>query len=580
MPERAVPSTGVPTTFPSSSRTKRRRAVGLAAALAAAALAAAGWAVHEARAQRREMEAALRSSAGVLARTLVPALAAASNAARELDDVVAWKLLDNARLLARLDAADALDDVTLHAVLESNGLDAVVLVAADGAILRRAGAPTPELVDPRVLEVARGRGEETILGWTSDDATGHVAAAAARPGGGAVLVRTDATTAYAFARRLGVAGLLDSTVGTGGVLYLAYSEQPAGIGTEASWDGGPIPPPAGSDAIRRVRDRSVLELDFPIPAPAGQQASLRVGLDADPLIRTSAAGMRRTLLVACTLAGLGFVTAMLGVVARARAVEREHAARRVADSERARQRAERLAAAGALAAGVAHEIRNPLNAIGIAAQRIERFPDPVRDAALAGRIRDEIRRLEEVLDDYLRLARPAPGAREPADLVALANEVVDLLEAEASARGTRLGVRAPSGPVRVRVDAQALRRALVNLVRNAVEAAPAGGAVEVIADRSDRTVRLRVVDDGQGPDPELGDRAFEPFVTTRPAGSGLGLSLVRRVAEEHGGRASLAARPGGGAEAVIELPDEGAECADCAEATATEATEGAEGGAT
>jgi signal transduction histidine kinase len=202
-------------------------------------------------------------------------------------------------------------------------------------------------------------------------------------------------------------------------------------------------------------------------------------------------------------------------------------------------------------------VRNPLNAVSLAAQRIERsHADDEVCREFVGRIRDEVGRMDEILKGFLDLARPAAGPRRGADLRELAREVRGLLAPEAAERGLELSVE--EGPaVFAVVDREAVRRAIINLARNAIEASPAEGVVEMGVERGDGLARVRVLDRGEGLDPGLGERAFEPFVTGRPAGTGLGLSLVRRVGEEHGGGASLENRDGGGAVATLELGVEG-----------------------
>jgi signal transduction histidine kinase len=521
------------------------------------------WAVWEARRQRVQSEASLRDQAAVLARSLGPSLAAASAAARELDEVVAWRLLDNARLVGRLDAAGGLGRRELEELIDSNDLDVILLVDSRGRVRRRAG-PTgpPGLLLPEVLDVAAGRASEVVVDWPAGEGRGHMAAAAARPGGGAVVVSAHASTAYAFANRLGVENLLDATVGTGGVLYLAYSRQPGGEPVEVSWDGGPVPPVREEKhAVRQVREKSTFEVEVQVPTPVGESGSLRVGLDAAPLLQTSVSAARRTALVGIVLAAFGLAGTGFAVVSRARMRERAEAERRLAALDEKRRRSERLAAAGALAAGLAHEIRNPLNAISLAAQRIVRQPVDESDCLdFAAGIRSEVGRLEEILKGFLDLARPAAGPRSVTDLRELAGEVTGLLEAEAAPRRVALGVEVPGESIPAEVDREALRRAIVNLVRNALDFSPEGTRVTVAVDRDGDLARVRVLDEGSGIEPNLGEQVFDPFFTTRADGIGLGLPMVRRVAEEHGGWARLAARPSGGTEAILELPvvEEGA----------------------
>lgn len=518
-----------------------------AGSLLAAALlvpAALGvWALSEARSQQREIEAALRGEAALLARTLGPALATASASARELDELLAWKLLDNARLLARLSF-----DTELEALLEANGVDAAFWLAPDGRVERSAGSSQD--LDLRALApVLAGKAEEIIVGSVSE---GVPVTAAVRTDRGAVAVLADPAGAYAFTRQIGVSNLLRSLVDTDAVLYLAYDEEPGGAHAEASWDGRPVP--ASLPAPAELRGQRVFEVRMPVLSPAGRSASLRVGLNGAPLARAAASSMRRTALVGTVLAAFGLASAAFAVGQRARFREREEARQRMDELEESRRQSERLAAAGALAAGLAHEVRNPLNGIAMAAQRIERSGGG--SGRLAALIRQEVARLDVTLEGFLDLARPASGQRGPADLGDVAGDALALLELEAAEKDVRLEVRRAAAPVRA--DAEALRGAVLNLVRNAIQASPPGSRIEVevgiAGGAPGGPARIAVRDRGEGIDAALGSRAFDPFVTTRASGTGLGLAMVRRVAEEHGGRAWLAARSGGGVEAGFEIP--------------------------
>jgi signal transduction histidine kinase len=279
---------------------------------------------------------------------------------------------------------------------------------------------------------------------------------------------------------------------------------------------------------------------------------LRVGFDAKPVLRATASAMRRTALVGVVLAAFGLVGLGFTLVSRARARESEESARRLAEAEEKRLRSERLAAAGALAAGVAHEVRNPLNSISLAAQRISRKHSVDTECArFAGRISAEVVRLDDIVKGFLDLARPASGPRSATDLGEVIGEVVALLETEAEERGVSLAV--DGAAARAVVDREAVRRALLNLLRNAIQVAPAESSVEITLETDGPLARVRVRDRGPGIEPESAERVFDPFVTNRADGVGLGLALVRRVAEEHGGWARLEPRDGGGAVATLEI---------------------------
>jgi two-component system sensor histidine kinase HydH len=222
------------------------------------------------------------------------------------------------------------------------------------------------------------------------------------------------------------------------------------------------------------------------------------------------------------------------------------------------QRAEKLAAVGQLAAGLSHEIKNPLNAaalqLTVLERRLKRLPNLPPDMFEPLEIvQGEIKRLAAFLDEFLRFARPREVARTEVDLVPLAQQVLDLLEAQASAARITLEARLEALP-RVSVEAERIRQALVNLVLNALQATPAGGWVRVTARPDGREVVLAVEDTGPGIDETLRDRIFEPFFTTKDSGSGLGLPLVHSIVQQHGGAIAVERGEAGGARFVIRLP--------------------------
>ena len=244
---------------------------------------------------------------------------------------------------------------------------------------------------------------------------------------------------------------------------------------------------------------------------------------------------------------------------------RLHAEKR--ELARRAQTAEKLAAVGTLTAGLSHEIRNPLNAaalqLNVLERRVQRLAAAEQPALLEPLtlVKDEIRRLDHVLEDFLQFARPRDFQARPVELVPVLGKVLDLLEGEAERRSAQLVRRlVPVGAVHG--DEERIRQVLVNLCLNALEAVGAGGRVcvscapapEEAGRDGPRRVEIRVDDDGPGIPAAIRERIFEPFFTTKAKGSGLGLSIVHSIVAQLGGTIHVEEVPKGGASVVLLLP--------------------------
>lgn len=227
---------------------------------------------------------------------------------------------------------------------------------------------------------------------------------------------------------------------------------------------------------------------------------------------------------------------------------------RLKQTEKDALRAEQLAWAGQMAAGIAHEVRNPLMAIKLLIQALAegRTGDRLRPRDIAV-LEEEILRLEQIVASFLDFARPPRPERRPVDLAALATEVAQRVCGRANLQDVSLNVSIPDSGVIADLDANQLQQVLYNLLFNALDALPSGGRVEVSVDRDGGRAVLRVADNGPGLPQEVRDRLFEPFVSTKDSGMGLGLSICRRIIESHGG-AIVSETTGSGASFVVRLP--------------------------
>ncbi len=223
------------------------------------------------------------------------------------------------------------------------------------------------------------------------------------------------------------------------------------------------------------------------------------------------------------------------------------------------RRAEAMAQLGALVAGVAHEVRNPLFAISATTDALESRTAGREDLApFTAALRGEVARLSRLTRDLLEYGRPAALDLEEVELGELVPRALRSLEALAAER--RVAIRNLVRPelARVRVDAGRVAQVVQNLVDNALRLSPAGAEVEVRGDvvdsRERRRVELAVADRGPGFPEADRHRVFEPFFTGRQGGTGLGLAIVSRIVEDHGGAVEVLDRPGGGAVVGFWLP--------------------------
>jgi signal transduction histidine kinase len=218
------------------------------------------------------------------------------------------------------------------------------------------------------------------------------------------------------------------------------------------------------------------------------------------------------------------------------------------------RRADRLSALGELSAGMAHEIRNPLGSIRAAAEILQDGIDPADKRHEFARILvREVDRLNRVVEDFLRFARPAPVERGRLDLNEALSAVLQLTRQPALKNSVRTELR-PGRVPPLAGDREQLKQAFLNLVLNALQAMPQGGVLTVSSEAEGGEARIRFADTGQGIAPENLEKIFNPFFTTRDEGTGLGLAITHRIVQGHGGRIEVESRVGEGTTFTVILP--------------------------
>lgn len=564
------------------------------------------YAFTEARRWQAELERELIQRGLALAQVLEASARTAFTSAARLEESISQRLLDNARSLDRLLMVGALDEALLKRLIAENRLQRVEFLDPEGkpipgglaalvppqgarAMLRmmapRPGTPPPVLPEHRwgfpmmwghryrlpavpAPEAPAAREAAPARTFWQGSEFGVAIQASAFPG--IIAVHADAGTILAFRRETGIQRLLSDLAGQAGVVYAALLGPDGTVLGHSTLEkvGGREPDPQvaaaladGAPQTRTVAGQDGAQI-FEVLRPVllGEQARglLRIGLSRAPL--TAAWREDRTFILLLTggilLAGvLGVMTIFVN---QSRHLREAQSLREVAE------RSQRLASLGDLAAGVAHEVRNPLNAIGVGLQRLRREFGPGAGGEEYGRflalMEGEVKRLDRIVSDFLGLARPLTLAPAGCDLGALLREVAALTAEEAARQRVEVEVSAAPAPPLIKADGDRLRQALLNLIRNAYQAMPLGGRLTLAARPAmlpggAAGAEVAVTDTGEGVPAERLPRIFDPYFTTRPGGTGLGLAIAHRIVEAHGGRIAVESAVGRGSTFRVLLPE-------------------------
>ena len=237
--------------------------------------------------------------------------------------------------------------------------------------------------------------------------------------------------------------------------------------------------------------------------------------------------------------------------------------RDITESRRTAQQtieSERLNALTLLAAGVAHEIGNPLNSLHIHLQLMERKAQELEHNAKAELqqsidvARSEVRRLDSIVTQFLRAIRPSQPRLHPENVNAIVEEAVRFFMPEIQDRDMVVEQELRADLPLLQLDREQMKQAFYNVIKNSLEAMKRHGTLRIRTDLDDKHVIVSFTDTGSGMSAENLSRVFEPYFTTKPSGSGLGLLIVRRIVREHGGELSIESTQGKGLTLAIRLP--------------------------
>jgi signal transduction histidine kinase len=235
----------------------------------------------------------------------------------------------------------------------------------------------------------------------------------------------------------------------------------------------------------------------------------------------------------------------------------------IIEMERRLEKAERLSSLGQLAAGVAHEIRNPLNAISMATQRLKRDFVPGDQSKvddfqnLSSVIRDEIKRLNGIIEEFLTFSKSRRLELSEFSVVEVLQKIVSLIREEASARGVTIETKWHQTPAVIPMDINKLQQSFLNLIKNAMESMPGEGKITITVDKEGKNyIVVSISDTGCGMTAEEIERIFSPEYTTKEKGLGLGIPLASEIIRGHGGEIRVISRRGEGTTFEVVLPRE------------------------
>jgi signal transduction histidine kinase len=347
------------------------------------------------------------------------------------------------------------------------------------------------------------------------------------------------------------AGLLGRYAGEESIHFLALLDDRGEVLDWKSRFEGYLPvsrrsaPAEDSEIIDSPAGR-ILVVHTSFRGASGTSYHLHLGYSLESLESMLARSRGNFLLVFAAMAAAGFAL-FRGVYLLHR-----HSVIRAKEAEAERQEKERFKSISGFTAGVAHEIKNPLNSLSLLFELLSRkAPAEVAEDIALGK--GEVERIARTIDRFSETIRPLALRKETVLLAPLIDMVRSAFEKESGSKGVLIRTEVDPPALSASLDRDLLTQALANLVRNALEATESG-EIRVSAAGRKRAVVIRVEDRGTGIAPEDLDRVFEPFHSSKPSGLGVGLFLVRNIVQSHGGTVAAAARPGGGSVFTIELP--------------------------
>jgi len=511
-----------------------------------------------------------------------------------LEDLIRQRLVDNARLIDQLLLSRHVDEALLKEISAMNRLQKIDLLDEQGRPWKLAALPTVIARTKTREETFRPARPTISYAWgkrwrlpteKAEEKTGEPppgfkdkefwkgsafgVAVGARSFPGIIAIHANADYIFNFEKAIGVQSQIEDLGRQSDSEFVAFLD--SDLNVIAHTDRGRIGQQEKEPLVLKAKvDRQLfsqivdngggkryLEVVQPVALDESNLGFLKIGLSLGSMVVAWRNSVRAIIILGLAILGAG----ILGMAAIFHN-QHTHMLEVKALEAEVLQR-ERLSALGNLAAAVAHEVRNPLNAISMGLQRLKVEFHPTDDqedySRLTGLMLGEVHRLNSIVEQFLSLARPLEIKPEELSVQDVLNEVATLVEGEAQQAKVQIRVVAPLTLPPLEADREYFRQTLLNLILNGLQAMPDGGTLTLEAKTSGGNFLIAVTDTGTGIAAENQRRIFEPYFTTKAKGTGLGLAISRRIIEAHGGTIAVFSEAGHGCRVQISFPMNGVE---------------------